>query len=104
MLATVASAIAGYPNVVPGAWVLSGETPLLDAAGTPVTRDLISGCMTGDFKKDMACVAGENLHFTVTYQPADRYWTFQWLEFAVFVILAGLLAGFTFWRIPRGLN
>jgi ABC-type transport system involved in multi-copper enzyme maturation permease subunit len=96
--------IAGYANAVPGAWVLSGSTPLLDAAGNQVTRDHISRCMTGDFDKDMACLAKQDLHFTVTYQPADRYWTFQWLEFAAYLILAGLLAGFAFWRIPRGLS
>jgi ABC-type transport system involved in multi-copper enzyme maturation permease subunit len=96
--------IGGYANTIPGAWILSDNSPLFDAAGNQVTREQISSCMTGDFRKDMACVAGQDLHFAVTYQPADRYWTFQWLEFAMYVILAGLLAGFTFWRIPRGLS
>jgi ABC-type transport system involved in multi-copper enzyme maturation permease subunit len=96
--------IAGYTNAVPGAWILSRETPLLDAAGNPVTRKQISSCMSGDLREDMACLAGQDLHFTVTYQPADRYWSFQWLEFAAYLFLAGLLAGFTFWRIQRGLT
>ena len=98
--------IGGYTNVKPGAWVLSGNTPtpLLDAAGEQVTRQQLSSCVTGEFDKDMACLAGQDLHFTVTYQPANRYWTFQWLEFAAYLILAGLLAGFAFWRIPRELS
>jgi hypothetical protein len=97
--------IAGYESALPGAWVLSGSTPLLDAAGHPITRDQISGCMTGgDPRKDLACLATKNLHYSVTYQPADRYWTFQWLEFSAYLILAGLLTGFVFWRIPRGLS
>jgi hypothetical protein len=52
----------------------------------------------------MACLAEQNLRFTVKYQPANRYWTFQWLEFAAYLVLAGVLAGFLFWRIPRGLS
>jgi hypothetical protein len=39
-----------------------------------------------------------------TYQPAGRYWTFQWLEFGTYVLLALLLAGYAFWRIPRGVS
>jgi hypothetical protein len=41
---------------------------------------------------------------TLSYQPADRYSTFQWLELGMYVALAALLAGFAFRRIPRGLN
>jgi len=90
---------------IPGAWVLTPNTSLLDAAGNPVTRDQIAGCLTGRGPdRDFACLEGQNLHLRVSYQPADRYWTFQWLEFAAYLALAGLLAGVAFWRIPRGLN
>jgi hypothetical protein len=39
------------------------------------------------------------LHFkqVLTYQPASRYWPFQWAETAIFVALALLLVGFCFW-------
>jgi hypothetical protein len=37
----------------------------------------------------------------VTYQPANRFWTFQLYETAMFAILAFLLAGFSFWQIRR---
>jgi ABC-type transport system involved in multi-copper enzyme maturation permease subunit len=96
--------VAGYESALRGAWILSGSTPLLNADGRQVTRTQIDGCMTGDFEKDMSCLATQNLHFTAEYQPADRYWTFQWLEFAAYLLLAGLLAGFAFWRIRRGLS
>ena len=94
--------VGEYEKSLPGAWILSDETPLLDASGRQVGRETIAGCMNGDPKKDMACLATKNLHFSVTYQPANRYWTFQWLEFATYVLFAGLLAGFLFWRIRRG--
>jgi len=90
---------------MPGAWVLSGSAPLLDAAGHMVTREQISGCLTGgELDKDTACVASKNLHYSILYQPANRYWTFQWIEFLAYLVLAGLLSGFAFWRIPRGIS
>ncbi|MEV0459572.1 ABC transporter permease subunit [Catellatospora methionotrophica] len=94
--------IGGYDRSLPGAWILSGEAALLDAAGKRVTRDQIAPCMNGDREKDLACLAEKNFHFTVTYQPGSRYWTFQWLELAAYLLLAALLSGLLFWRIRRG--
>lgn len=37
----------------------------------------------------------------MTYQPASRYWVFQWVETAVYLALALALAGFSFWWINR---
>jgi ABC-2 family transporter len=88
---------------VPGAWVLTPDSPLLDAAGQQVHRQEIQNCMQGG-PEDFVCIQAKNLHMNLTYQPGDRYWTFQWLELAVYLVLAGLLAGFAFWRIPRGLS
>lgn len=94
--------LRGY--AIPGTWSLTDEQDLLDATGTPVTQEQVDDCMRGDYAKDMACLEAKNLHVNLSYQPADRYWTFQWLEFAVYLVLAGLLAGLAFWRIPRGLS
>ncbi len=38
-------------------------------------------------------------HLLVTYQPANRFWTFQTMETALFVVLAALLAGGCAWWI-----
>ena len=35
----------------------------------------------------------------ITYQPASRYWPFQWIETGIFLALALALAGFCFWRL-----
>jgi hypothetical protein len=45
----------------------------------------------------------ESLHLrqTVTYQPASRYWAFQWAETAIYLTPALALAGFSFWWINR---
>lgn len=38
-----------------------------------------------------ACMAKHGYHFTSTYQPAGRYWTFQWIEAGIFVGITALL-------------
>ena len=52
-----------------------------------------------------ACVTklGAHYHDVVTYQPASRYWTFQWMETAIFLGGALALVGFSFWWVRRRL-
>ena len=38
------------------------------------------------------------------YQPDSRYWPFQWYEAAIFVSLAVILIGFSFWWVRRRLS
>jgi ABC-type transport system involved in multi-copper enzyme maturation permease subunit len=90
----------GYTR--PGAWMLSSKfSPLLKPDGTTFTMADNKPCMTGDFRKDMACLAKQNLHFEATYHPASRYWPFQLIETATFALLAALLVAFAFRRLPR---
>ena len=48
-----------------------------------------------------ACVArlSSTYHGLVTYQPANRYWTLQVYEGAIFLVAAAGLVGLCFWRI-----
>ncbi len=52
------------------------------------------------------CVAkvGATYHEVVTYQPANRYWAFQWFELAIFLVLAFILAGCCLWWIGHRLR
>jgi hypothetical protein len=43
-------------------------------------------------------------HEVATYQPASRYWAFQWMEAGVFVVAALALAGFSVWWVRRRLT
>jgi ABC-type transport system involved in multi-copper enzyme maturation permease subunit len=49
-------------------------------------------------------LADEGYRQKVTYIPASRFWDLQWRETGLFVVLAFLLAGFSFWRIRRDLT
>ncbi len=100
---TTPMSLFGYTK--PGAWVISPiRLPILKADGSAYTKDENKACFTGSPPKDFTCLAAKNLHFDLTYHPASRYWTFQWIETAIFLALALSLAGLCFWRIPRGVT
>jgi hypothetical protein len=107
------------PNL-PNAWIYS--TRFADKAGQPLThRFLARACPrlgtlagappqgSGNVRKAPAgldkvlhdCVATVSLHYhsVTTYQPASHYWTFQWLELAIFLSAAVILSWFCLWWI-----
>jgi hypothetical protein len=51
-----------------------------------------------------AWIYSNNMHGLVIYQPANRFWAFQWAETSIFLALALLLAGLCFWLIRRRLS
>jgi hypothetical protein len=86
---------------LPGAWVLSKQA--LTPAGQVFTGPAPHACMSSS-STGSACLASlTRLHLRqqVTYQPASRYWAFQWYETAIFAVLALALAGFCTWWIRR---
>ncbi|MDP9224454.1 MAG: ABC transporter permease [Actinomycetota bacterium] len=50
------------------------------------------------------CADKLGLHEAVAFQPASRFWTFQWYEFALFVVLALLVSGLSYWWVTRRLT
>ncbi|MEU7603462.1 ABC transporter permease subunit [Streptomyces sp. NPDC041003] len=82
----------------PGAWVVSDPGAVLDQSGREVRGP--RGCAERD-GDPFKCFTTSDLHTEVTYQPADRYWTFQWVETGIFLALSGLLAGFCSWWLRR---
>lgn len=99
---------------MPGTWQMSAET--VDRAG-----HLVGSGMGIDFNKVVgdcpslggpggglpnpsnidACIRQAGIHVIATYQPADRYWLFQGIESAVFLVLAVGLIAATFWWVRR---
>ena len=48
-------------------------------------------CAVGDEpQRDGPVPEGSATSCATTYQPAGRYWTFQWIEFVMFVVLAAV--------------
>jgi ABC-type transport system involved in multi-copper enzyme maturation permease subunit len=102
-----------FPPGLPDAWLLSSQ--VTNAAGQKPSGAVLSqqcpqllqaqigqGNMSAALT---ACVTklSATFHQTVAYQPASRYWPFQWAELGLFTALALALAAFSAWWIRRRL-
>ena len=91
-------------NAVPilsqqGAWVLSGQ--VIDTAGHPFQAAATPACQAGNFPACQASLSRFHLRDLISYQPASRFWEFQWVETGVFLALALALAGCCLWWLIR---
>ncbi len=101
---TTHTILTGNANI-PGAWVLS--TQVINTAGKVVGGVALPGggsasaCAGPDGPAHgcFAQLASHGYRQLVIYQPASRFWAFQWYETAIFLALAAILAGFCFWWI-----
>jgi hypothetical protein len=95
---------------IPGALMLTYASELRTESGGKIYVSQPQDCLAFDLDGQQQrpsrspdrierCVAQRNLHYIVTYQPANRYWLFQWLELGAFLAFAVLLSGVAFWRI-----
>jgi hypothetical protein len=80
-----------------GDWILASLP--VNAAGQPVTTaPPACASLTTTF---VPCLASHGVRMAVSYQPASRYWAFQWIETGIFLVLAAGLGGLCYWRIRR---
>lgn len=89
------------PVNIPGAWIITNQT--ITSTGQPFTGPPPPACLTPTNSEQPCYAALDQLHLRqrVTYQPANRYWTFQWYETATLLTLAAALAALSTWRIRR---
>jgi hypothetical protein len=99
---------AQSPNM-PGAWVYSSD--VVNQAGSTNLGPLPSSCPGpngggngGDPQECFQALAAKQLKQVIVYQPANRYWTFQALEFGIYLTVAILLAWACFWWTRRRLS
>jgi hypothetical protein len=86
----------------PEAWLLSSGA--VNAAGHPVSA--VPACTplvvsSAGGPAGVNCLASHGVRIAVTYQPASRYWPFQWTETGIYLALALALAGYCFRRLSR---
>ena len=104
---------------IPNAWIYS--TRVVDGSGHDLTDRVLDATCPGlnsggppaapghveapeSARQTMqTCVTklGTTYHELVTYQPAGRYWTFQWTELAIYGVAAVLLGAFCVWWVRR---
>ncbi len=111
------------PVNIPNAWIYSNQ--VVDNSGhaptaqflksachavlsVPPPTGVVQGVPTPNQNADTAfaqCVAhvAAKFHQEVIYQPAVRYWAFQWYETAIFFGLAMIVAGFCIWWVRNRL-
>ena len=85
----------------PGAWILSSGP--VNAAGQPVSTTP-AACTAPSIENSPAfdgCLTSQGIREAISYQPASRYWPFQWTETAIYLALALALAGYCFRRLNR---
>jgi hypothetical protein len=94
----VSGGVVGPGGLVPGG-SSSGSGPHLTVDNVPINlASLPSACRTLAFtgpRKFFTCLTTHGYHGFITYQPADRYWAFQGIETAIFVVLAAALVAVT---------
>jgi len=117
--------ILNPPNI-PNAWIYSSQ--IADRTGHPLTAQLLASTCPGigtggpppvggsspspgpvaagaqQAFQDCVARVGTTFHEVVAYQPANRYWAFQWYELAICLGAALALGGFCFWWIRRRLT
>lgn len=89
---------------IPGALMLTRVAHLSTESGDPVGEPEIRHCLAGPPPPPgqlTECIAEGDYYLEVSYQPAERYWSFQWRELAILLVPTVLLSGFVLWRIRR---
>jgi hypothetical protein len=82
-----------------GALVLSNQT--VTRSGQLFTGPSNGACQGNSMQACDAWLNSKHLLQVVSYQPASRFWAFQWYETAIFLALAAALAAFSAWQLNR---
>lgn len=85
-----------------GDWVI--HTGMVDGAGHPLQlARLVNTCpATGNKPALQACLANHHFYQLDIYQPANRYWAFQGVEFGTYLLLTLILIAVAiYWTLRR---
>jgi hypothetical protein len=94
---TVEEEISSISSTAPG---LVSYTALLSPAGVEITG-VAPECANEGRETYLGCLQDAGYRSVLYYQPADRYWRFQWTEAGILVLVSVLLAGPVVYRVAR---
>ena len=93
-------------------WVFRSE--VVDKTGAPFGQFGITPQMLADRCPDLLgpgelpekidaarCMSRLGVRVSETFHPDSRYWSFQWIEAGIFLVLAAALVAFVIWRVKR---
>ena len=85
---------------LPGALITGSAS--LSPSGVEVAGDaVVPECATAGRETYLSCIEDAGYESVLYYQPADRYWRFQWTEAGLLVLLSVLLVGPVVYRVAR---
>jgi hypothetical protein len=86
----------------PGAWLLSSGA--VNATGQATSTTPAACTIRSNPSAFLDCLGSHGIRETISYQPASRYWAFQWAETGIYLALALALAGYCFRRLNHRLS
>jgi ABC-type transport system involved in multi-copper enzyme maturation permease subunit len=86
------------PSLVAGAQASGGGSPGAGQSSRVPTPAGVTAQLQECFAK-----VGAKFHEVITFQPASRYWTFQWYELAIYFGISLILAASCIWWVRRRL-
>ncbi|HEU5008427.1 MAG TPA: hypothetical protein VFT67_15735 [Jatrophihabitantaceae bacterium] len=100
---TVLDSGKGKGGAPAGAWSFSNDLVHNGHVVTgPIGPIQIPRCVHLVTRDQMnACLAQSGYHFRSVYQPAGRYWTFQWIEAGIFVGISAMLVAVAVFLVLR---
>ena len=90
------------PPVLPGMtgdWIVSFQA--IDQAGRAFNAGTVRACLGSNFEACQSGLGARHLRDVIAYQPASRFWAFQWCETGIFLAVAVALGGFCVWWLSR---
>ncbi len=88
---TASVPLAGRADLPGSPWVLSSNPALHNHPLSGPIRLPAQCAGFGDRPQTGQCLSRLGYRLITTYQPSDRYWTFQFIEAAIFLALAAIL-------------
>jgi hypothetical protein len=88
---TLVQPVFQHRGIPSGSWLISTDTLLHGKSFSGPVRLPAECFATASRQTSDACLARHGFSSIVKFQPASRYWTFQWIESGIFVALAAIL-------------